>query len=101
MRVVTMFLFAVAGLVALLTSGFETPSTKPWWGGLIAATAIALVALTISILTGEVTWRGVSPWAAIFIFAGPAAGMVWIWVQIDTPPKRPRDILGIPPETST
>ena len=37
MREANIFLFAVAGVVVLLTLAVEPPSSKTWWGGLITA----------------------------------------------------------------
>jgi hypothetical protein len=82
MREANIFLFAVAGVVVLLTLAIEPPSSKTWWGGLITAGVIALFALTYMILSGGVAWHGVNPWGPVLIFGGPAVGFRWIWIQI-------------------
>ena len=75
MREANIFLFAVAGVVLLLTLAVEPPSSKTWWGGLIIAGVVALFALTGMILSGGVAWHGVNPWGAVLIFGGPAVGL--------------------------
>jgi hypothetical protein len=82
MREVNTFLFAVAGVVMLLTLAVETPSSKTWWGGLKTAALIAIVALISTILSGQAAWR-VNPWGPVLIFGGPLIGFLWIWAQID------------------
>ncbi len=87
MREVNIFFFAVAGVVVLLTLAVESPSSKTWWGGLIAGAVIALFALTGMILSGG--WQGVNPWGPVLIFGGPTAGFLWIWAQNAESPSRP------------
>jgi hypothetical protein len=87
MRGLSIFLFAVAGVVVLLTLAIESPSSKTWWGGLITGAAIALSALIGMIFSGG--WQGVNPWGPILILGGPTAGFVWIWAQIAELPSRP------------
>ena len=82
MREANIFLFAVAGVVLLLTLAVEPPSSKTWWGGLIIAGVVALFALTGMILSGGVPWHAMNPWGPALIFGGPAAGLLWIWAQI-------------------
>jgi len=82
MRETDIFLFAVAGVVVLLTLAVEPPSSKTWWGGLITAGVVALVALTGMILSGGFPWHAMNPWGPALIFGGPAAGFLWIWAQI-------------------
>ena len=82
MREANIFLFAVAGVVLLLTLAVEPPSSKTWWGGLIIAGVVALFALTGMILSGGVAWHAVNPWSPVLIFGGPAAGFLWIWAQL-------------------
>jgi hypothetical protein len=83
MREVNTFLFAVAGVVMLLTLAVETPSSKTWWGGLKTASLIAIVALISTILSGQVAWHGLNPWGPVLIFGGPLTGFLWISAQID------------------
>ena len=82
MREANIFLFAVAGVVVLLTLAVEPPSSKTWWGGLITAGLVTLFALTGMILSGGVTWHAVNPWSPVLIFGGPAAVFLWIWAQL-------------------
>jgi hypothetical protein len=82
MREADIFFFAAAGVVVLLTLAVERPSSKTWWGGLITAGIVALLALAHVALSGGVAWHGMNPWGPILIFGGPAAGFLWIWAQI-------------------
>ena len=82
MREASIFLFAVSGVVVLLTLALEPPSSKTWWGGLITAGVIALFALTGMILSDGVAWHTVNPWGPALIFGGPLAGFLWIRAQI-------------------
>ena len=95
MHETNIFLFAVAGVVVLLTLAVEAPSSKTWWAGVIAAGGIALFAFTRMILSGGVAWHGVNAWGPVLIFGGPAVGFLWIWAQIHddqraSPPPGPR-----------
>jgi hypothetical protein len=82
MREADIFLFAVVGVVVLLTLAVEPPSSKTWWGGLITAGVVALIALAHLVLSGGVAWHAMNPWGPVLILGGPAAGFLWIWAQI-------------------
>jgi hypothetical protein len=90
MREVSIFLFAMAAVVVLVTLAAEIPSSKTWRGGLITAAVIALFALASMILSGRIPWYELSPWGPVLIFGGPAAVLPWVSAQDDhfSPPLR-------------
>jgi hypothetical protein len=82
MREADIFLFAVVGVVVLLTLAVEPTSSKTWWGGLITAGVVALFAFALMVFGGGVAWHAMNPWGPILILGSPAAGFLWIWAQI-------------------